>query len=71
MLLHEITDALGVGGLFRDVLKPFDTYMSNGECEAGHAAARVETGPGAAALRESVIRRETVRRIPETVSARG
>ena len=34
MLFYEVTDALGLGGLFRDVLKPLDTYLSDGEREA-------------------------------------
>ncbi|KMO17999.1 hypothetical protein [Methylobacterium platani] len=69
MLLDEVTDALGVGGLFRDVMKPLDVYLSNGECEAGHATVRAAAGP-ATADRDGVARRETVRRVPEAVSAR-
>ncbi len=71
MLLYEVTDALGVGGLFRDVMKPLDTYLSNGEVEAGQRVGRADIGSPAFGLRDGVIRRDAVRRVPETVSMRG
>ncbi len=71
MLLHEVTDALGVGGLFRDVMKPLDTYLSNGEVEAGQPIGRADGDWLAMAMRDGVIRRDAVRRVPETVSMRG
>ncbi|TNC07347.1 hypothetical protein FF100_32650 [Methylobacterium terricola] len=69
MLLYEVTDALGVGGLFRDVMKPLDTYLSSGEVEAGQPIGRSEADWSATALRDGTIRRNAIRRAPETVSA--
>ncbi|AWN45726.1 hypothetical protein DK419_04840 [Methylobacterium terrae] len=71
MLLYEVTDALGVGGLFRDVMKPLDTYLSNGEVEAGQPIGRGDADATATALRDGTIRRNAIRRVPETVSVRG
>lgn len=71
MLLYEVTDALGVGGLFRDVVKPLDAYLSNGECEAGRPTGHVDAGVPASTLRDGLVRREAVRRVPETVSVCG
>ncbi|WP_407528007.1 hypothetical protein [Methylobacterium oryzisoli] len=71
MLLYEVTDALGIGGLFRDVVKPLDTYLSNGESEAGCPARHDDARPPSTALRDGVVRRESVRRVPESVSVRG
>ena len=71
MLLHEVTDALGVGGLFRDVMKPLDTDLSNGEAEAGEPVGRADVGPSVFGLRDGAIRRDAGRRVPETVSAHG
>ncbi|WP_093569306.1 hypothetical protein [Methylobacterium sp. 174MFSha1.1] len=69
MLLYEVTDALGVGGLFRDVMRPLDTYLSNGEVEAGQPIGRGDADCSATALRDGTIRRNAIRRVPETVSA--
>lgn len=71
MLLFEVTDALGVGGLFRDVMKPLDTYLSNGEVETGRSIGHSNADPSATALRDGGIRRNAIRRAPETVSAHG
>lgn len=71
MLLLEVTDALGVGGLFRDVMRPLDTYLFNGEVEAGRPIGRGDTDTSATALRDGTIRRSPIRRVPETVSAHG
>ncbi len=70
MLLHEVTDALGVGGLFRDVMKPLDTYLSSGEAEAGYPVGRGEAESPAAVLRDGSVRRNAIRRVPEAVSIR-
>lgn len=71
MLLDEVTDALGVGGLFRDVMKPLDAYLSDGEAEAGQRMGRADPGSPVFGLRDGVTRRDAVRRAPETVSIRG
>ncbi|AWN54435.1 hypothetical protein [Methylobacterium sp. 17Sr1-1] len=71
MLLFEVTDALGVGGLFRDVMRPLDTYLSHGEVEAGQPIGRSDADSSATALRDGTIRRNAIRRVPETVSAHG
>ncbi|WP_093564761.1 hypothetical protein [Methylobacterium sp. 174MFSha1.1] len=71
MLLFEVTDALGVGDLFRDVMRPLDTYLSNGEVEAGQPIGHRDADPSATTLRDGTIRRNAIRRVPETVSAHG
>ncbi|MFH6786452.1 MULTISPECIES: hypothetical protein [Methylobacterium] len=70
-MLYEVTDALGVGGLFRDVMKPLDTYLSNGEVEAGQPMGRGDADSAATVLRDGTVRRNAIRRAPETVSIRG
>ena len=71
MLLYEVTDALGVGGLFRDVMKPLDAYLSDGEVEAEQRMGRADAGSPGFGRRDGAARREAVRRAPETVSVRG
>jgi hypothetical protein len=71
MLLYEVTDALGVGGLFRDVMKPLDTYLSNSEVEVGQAMGRSDADLSVTALRDGTTRRNAIRRVPETVSVHG
>lgn len=71
MLLYEVTDALGVGGLFRDVMKPLDTYLSDGDVEAGQPIGRADGDALTMALRDGAIRRNAIRRAPEAVSAQG
>ncbi|MFH6783570.1 MULTISPECIES: hypothetical protein [Methylobacterium] len=60
-----------MGGLFRDVMRPLDTYLSNGEVEAGQPTGRSDADPSATALRKGTIRRNAIRRVPETVLAYG
>ncbi|RVU13790.1 hypothetical protein [Methylobacterium oryzihabitans] len=69
MLFHEVTDALGVGGLFRDVGRPLDRYLAETERDLGWP---VEPGPEASsgsAPQAAPTRRGSVRCAPETVSA--
>jgi hypothetical protein len=60
-----------VGGLFRDVMRPFDTYFSNDEVEAGQLIGRSDAASSPTVLRDGAMRRNAVRRVPETVSAHG
>ncbi|MEH3147309.1 MAG: hypothetical protein PGN34_18605 [Methylobacterium frigidaeris] len=69
MLFYEVTDALGVGGLFRDVVKPLDTYLTGSECEVGRSTSRISDGSSAPETHDALTRRGSARCTPETVQA--
>ena len=69
MLFHEVTDALGVGGLLRDVGRPLDRYLADAERDLSRPAEPGSDAPASSGPRTVPTRRGFVRYAPETVSA--
>jgi hypothetical protein len=69
MLFHEVTDALGVGGLFRDVGRPLDRYLTDTERDLSQPAEPGSDAPTSSGPCTMPTRRGFVRYAPEIVSA--